>query len=354
MESIKCFYSMFWIMIIEIVLTVFFVVMNGYFVASEFALVRMRASSVEKLVNEGRFGSKTLEGILANLDDYLAVTQIGITISSLALGRIGEHAISNLLIFILPSEWESIVPAAALFGAAFLVITYLHVVFGELAPKTIAIQRAEKFSCLTAKPMKFFYYLFLPGILVFNGSSNKFTKLIGIEPASETEEILSEEEIISILRDSNRRDKIDEDELDVIENVFELDDTVARDIMTPRDDVLYFEPGDSVEKMKEIVIDGTYQRYPVISENKIHGFIDVRQIISNDVGEGLTAQDILKDMPNVGYNTQLDDIIEIIKEENREIVAILDENGEFIGIITSEDLLEELLGDIKSYFEEYR
>ena len=341
-------------MILELALTAFLVMLNGYFVASEFALVRMRASSVNKMVNEEKFASKTLEDIMENLDDYLAVTQIGITISSLALGGIGEHAVSKLLRFLLPNEWSAIIPAAALFGASFLVITYLHVVFGELAPKTIAIQRANKFSRFTAKPMKFFYYLFLPGIIIFNGSSNRFTRMIGIEPASETEEILSEEEIINILEDSTRKDEIDKDEMEMIEGVFQLDDKIASEIMTPKNEVVSFNPDDKIGKMKTTVRDETYQRYPVTENNDIIGFIDVRQITSNETDDNLTAGDMVKEIPIIEGEMPVDDIIRTIQKENREILAVKNQDGEFIGLVTSEDVVEEIIGDIKSYFEQYR
>lgn len=341
-------------LLVEILLTIFLVLLNGYFVASEFALVRMRASSADKLANENKFGSDTLNEILANLDDYLAVTQIGITISSLALGGIGEHAISKLLRYLLPSQWSSFIPAFAIVAASFLVITYLHVVFGELAPKTIAIQRNKRFSLITAKPMKFFYYLFLPGIIIFNGSSNNLTRLIGIKPASETEEILSEEEIISILKDSTVEDKIDKDEMEMIESIFNLDDKKASDIMTPKEDVESFSPKHQVEEMKKLIRDKTYQRYPVTEEENIIGFVDVRQVTHIEGSSSKKAEDLVKEIPHIKENTKVDDIIRKMQEADREILAVKDKNDDFIGLVTSEDVVEEIIGDVKSYFEKYR
>lgn len=332
-------------MIFELILTLFLVVANGYFVGSEFALVRMRSSSAEKLVNEGAFGAKTLnDDILPNLDNYLAVTQIGITIASLALGSIGEHALSKLFLYLLPEQFAHLVPAFAIFSASFLVITYLHVVFGELAPKTMAIQRAEKFSRLTAKPMKLFYYLFLPIIVTCNGSSNAFTKMIGISPASETEEVLEEEEIKTILRDSQKGDQIDEHELRMINSIFKLDDTTAEEIMTSKENIVSFEPSEKLKPMKRKVRKQTHTKYPIIKNNKVKGYVDVRDITSSE-DSTIKASDLSRDVPKINYDDFVYEIIVTIKEKNSEILAI-HKNEEFIGIVTTEDVVEQIIGDI--------
>ncbi len=160
----------------QLLVAFFLVALNGFFVAAEFAYVRIRSTAVESLVDEGRPGATLLEDAVANLDDYLAVCQLGITIASLGLGWIGEPTVAAIIEPVL----EPVLPESAIHLAAFAIgfgfVTFLHVVFGELAPKTIAIARAERVSLLVSPLMKFFYYLFLPGIIVFNGTANFFTR----------------------------------------------------------------------------------------------------------------------------------------------------------------------------------
>lgn len=175
----------------ELVVALALVVLNGFFVASEFAFVRIRGTAVEQLAEEGRTGSGTLQEVMANLDNYLATTQLGITIASLGLGWVGEPAVASLLQPVL----EPVLPANLIhlvaFGIGFSIITFLHVVFGELATKTIAIAQTERLSLFLAPPMKLFYYVLYPGIVVFNGAATAFTRLLGVPPASETDGLVS-------------------------------------------------------------------------------------------------------------------------------------------------------------------
>lgn len=324
--------------------------MNGFFVASEFALVRMRASSAEKLSNQGRFASDTLENILVDLDDYLAVTQIGITISSLALGSIGEPAIASLIVAITPENFPLLAAhGLATFIIGFSVITYLHVVFGELAAKTIAIQRAEKLSLLIAKPIRFFYFLFLPLIKIFNGSSNFFTGLIGISPASETEEVLEEEEIISLLGDSANEGDVDLQEFQMIRDVFELDDKTAGEVMIPVNDVISVKNDSSVEDVKEKVKEHGYTRLPIFDDEKnAIGLIDIKDILTEDIEN---IEEIKRDILIVPETKTVNELLGYMKSENKQMAAVIDEWGSTRGIITVEDVIEELVGDIRDQFD---
>jgi CBS domain containing-hemolysin-like protein len=259
-----------------LVVAFFLVVLNGFFVAAEFAFVRVRSTAVERLVEEGKPGADTLQAAMDQLDDYLAVTQLGITIASLGLGWVGEPAVAALLEPVL----ESVLPAGAIHVVAFAVgfgfITFLHVVFGELAPKTIAIAQAERIALFVAPPMKLFYYLFVPGIVVFNGTANAFTRLIGIPPASETDETLSEEEILSVLSRSGREGHVDKREVEMIEHVFELDDRSVRGVMVPRPDVVSVPPDLSLADLRVLVTETGHTRYPVVEtdteDEEITGF----------------------------------------------------------------------------------
>lgn len=222
----------------RVLAALFLVALNGFFVAAEFAYVRIRSTAVDRLMEEGKAGATLLQDAIENLDDYLATTQLGITIASLGLGWIGEPAVAALIEPVLAPVLSEGVLHLVAFAVGFGTITFLHVVFGELAPKTIAIAKAERIALLVAPPTKFFYYVFVPGIVVFNGTANSFTRLIGIPPASETEETLTEEEILTVLSRSGKKGHVDKEEVSMIERVFALDDTVVREVMVPRPDVV--------------------------------------------------------------------------------------------------------------------
>ena len=340
----------------QLLLALFLVVLNGFFVASEFALVRIRSTAVDRLVEEGRPGSGALRTAVDNLDDYLATTQLGITIASLGLGWVGEPAVAALLEPVL----EPVLPAGTLhlvaFAIGFSIITFLHVVFGELAPKTIAIQRAERLSLLIAPPMRLFYYLFVPGIIVFNGTANAFTKLLGVEPASETEETLDEEELLLILSRSGRQGQIDRGEVEMIEQVFELDDMTARTVLIPRPDVVSVHPDTTLAELRDLVGEEGHTRYPVVDEeDDIHGFVDVKDVLTavdpKEDWESMTAADVVRDLTVVPETVAVDELLARFQEEQNQMAAVIDEWGAMEGIVTVEDLIEEVVGEIHDEFD---
>jgi len=327
------------------------VVLNGFFVASEFALVRIRSTSVEQLADAERTGSAALQDAMDNLDDFLATTQLGITIASLGLGWAGEPAVAALIEPVL----EPLLPEGTLhlvsFALGFTVITFLHVVFGELAPKTIAIQRAEGLALLVAPPMKLFYYLFLPGIVVFNGTANAFTKLLGIRPASETEETLGEEEIRLVLSRSGRKGLVDQAEVEMIRRVFELDDTTAGEVVIPRPDVVSVAPDATVADLRELVEETGHTRYPVVGEDdSVEGFVDVKDALTAD-DESVTVRELAREFPVVPELTRVDELLRRFREEQVQMAAVIDEFGALKGIVTVEDVLEEVVGDLSDRFD---
>jgi len=333
----------------------FLVLLNGFFVAAEFAFVRVRSTSVEQLAAEGRTGSKALEGVMDKLDDYLAVTQLGITIASLGLGWVGEPAVASLLEPVI----GSVVPEGLLhlvaFALGFGIITFLHVVFGELAPKTIAIAEAERLSLFVAPPMTMFYYLFYPGIVVFNGTANAFTSLIGIPPASETDETLGEREIRRILSRSGREGHVDMAEVEMIERIFELDDKIVREIMVPRPDVVTIQKTATLPEFKDMVLESGHTRYPVVEkdEDQIVGLIDVKDVIQVSEAEQSTvrAGDLARDMLVVPESTAINDLLLQFRTERQQVAAVIDEWGAFEGLVTVEDAVEAIVGDIRDDFD---
>jgi CBS domain containing-hemolysin-like protein len=335
----------------QLALALVLVVLNGFFVASEFALVRIRSTTVEQLADAGRPGSAALQDAVASLDDYLATTQLGITIASLGLGWVGEPAVAALLEPILePALPESALHLVA-FALGFSIVTFLHVVFGELAPKTIAIQRAERLALFVAPPMKLFYYLFIPGIIVFNGTANAVVNLLGVEPASETEESLGEEELMLILSRSGEQGLVDRDEVRMIRRIFELDDITARSVMIPRPDVVWVSPDASLVDLRTVVEETGHTRYPVVDEETVEGFVDVKDVVTAD-DESRTAADLAHEMPVVPETTRIDELLRRFRDEHVQMAAVIDEFGALEGIVTVEDVLEEVVGDLRDRFDE--
>jgi CBS domain containing-hemolysin-like protein len=335
----------------RLLFALFLVALNGFFVASEFALVRIRSTSVDRLVSDGRAGSGTLRNVVDNLDNYLATTQLGITIASLGLGWVGEPAVAALIEPILGEFLsESTVHLVAI-AIGFSVITFLHVVFGELAPKTIAIQRAEQIALFIAMPMRISYLLLLPGIIVFNGAANAFTKLLGVNPASETEETYQEEEIRAILARSGQEGQIDHSEAEMAAQVFELDDRTARSVMVPRPDVVSVDPEQSLADLRELVRSAGHTRYPVVDdEDNIQGFVDVKDVLTAE-GDAVTAGDLSRDLTIVPETITVDDLLARLQSEHNQMAATIDEWGVMQGIVTIEDVTEAVVGEIYDEFD---
>ena len=339
----------------RLLVALFLVVLNGFFVAAEFAFVRVRATSVDQLVAEGTPGATALQNVMSDLDNYLAVTQLGITLASLGLGWAGEPAIASLLEPVL----GSVLPAGAVHLVAvavgFSVITFLHVVFGELAPKTFAIARTERLSLLLAPPMKLFYYLFYPGIVVFNGAANAFTQALGVPPASESDETLGEREIRRVLARSGEAGDIAVEEVAMIERVFELDDTTVREVMVPRPDVASVPADATLSDLRELVFESGHTRYPVVEAddpNQVVGFVDVKDVLqAGEDSEAATAGDIVREIIVVPETTAINDLLLQFRDEHQQMAAVIDEWGSFEGIATVEDVVEAVVGDLRDGFD---
>jgi len=332
----------------------FLVFLNGFFVASEFALVRVRSTAVDQMVAEGKAGAETLQAALGSLDDYLAATQLGITVASLGLGWIGEPAVAALIEPLL----GELLPAGTIHVVAvaigFSVVTFLHVVFGELAPKTVAIADAERIATLVAPPMKLFYYLFYPGLVVFNGTANAVTSAVGIPPASETEETLSEEEIRMVLGRSGEKGEVDADEVEMIERVFHLDDVVARDVMVPLPNVATVDADAPMSEFRTTVTEGGHTRYPVVEDGEPVGYLDVKDLlraIEDGADPDRTARDLAREIPIVAETTKVDDLLGEFQEGERQMAAVIDEWGGLEGIVTVEDVVEVVVGDLRDDFD---
>ncbi|WP_408958387.1 hemolysin family protein [Natrinema sp. 74] len=347
----------------RLLFALFLVLLNGFFVAAEFAYVRIRATKIETLVEEGRSSARLVQEATDNLDDYLAVSQLGITIASLGLGWVGEPAVASLLEpalgSVLPEGSIHIVSVAVGFG----VITFLHVVFGELAPKTLAIAEAERIALLVAAPMKGFYYVFIPGIIVFNGTANFFTRLVGVEPASERDESHGPEEIKRIVSQSGEQGAVDTDEAEMIEAVFELGDTNAREVMVPRPDVVTVRADMPLSELRSVAASGSYTRFPVVdkdADEPVVGFVHAKDVLNaiettdrtaEPPAEEPTARDLARDVLIVPETRRIDEILAEFRGQNVQLAIVIDEWGAFEGILTIEDVIEVVVGEIQDEFD---
>ncbi|HEV2094596.1 MAG TPA: hemolysin family protein [Rubrobacter sp.] len=337
------------------------VALNGLFVAAEFAFVRIRATQVDRLVDEGKSSAGMVKVAQQKLDRYLAVCQLGITICSLGIGALAEPAIANLIeprlgaLGVSDALLHPIAITIALFIASFL-----HVVFGELAPKTFAIQKAEGTSLFVAPFMRFFYYLLYPFTIVFNGTANAITGALGVAPASEGDDTHSEQEIRQLIAQGTDRGIFDRDEESRLAGVFNLEDTPAREIMVPRPDVVAIPENLKLGEMISVVASGHYTRYPVHeehSQDRVVGSVHVKDVLravgpEGDVGADVTARDLVRDVIIVPESRSIENILEDFQRQEIQMAVVIDEWGSFEGLITMEDILEEIVGEIRDEFDD--
>ena len=329
--------------------------------AAEFSLVKIRATQVDRLVQEGRRSAGLVKEATGRLDAYLAVCQLGITISSLGLGALGEPAIAALIEPLLtPLGVEGGALHFIAFVVGFSIISFLHVVFGELAPKTIAIQSSEGTSLFVAPFMKVFSYLLLPATYVFNGTANAFTRLLGYPPASESDETHSEDEIRTLVAQSARQGMLERDEEGMIRAVFELNDKSAREIMVPRPDVVALREDADLRELVSVAAAGRYSRYPVHqggSPDRIVGAVHVKDVLRTVEAVGSldaqkTARDLMRDVLTIPENRRIDEILEDLRGQDLQMAVVIDEWGSFEGLFTLEDIIEEIVGEIRDEFDD--
>ena len=340
------------------------VALNGLFVAAEFAFVKIRTSKVEEMVREGKASAGIVKEAIEHLDGYLAVCQLGITIASLGLGALGEPAIATLIEPLLEplGVSEGTVHVVA-FAVAFGIITFLHVVFGELAAKSFAIAKPEGTSLLVAPFMKFFYYAFRPGVWLFNGTANTFVRMFGVPPASEGEEAHSEEELRLIIGQSTEQGVLKEDEEGMLRAVIQLEETRAREIMVPRPNVESLPAEMRLAELFSVVAEGNHTRYPLFEEDsadhQVVGMIHAKDVLraakdAGDLEAAVTARDLMRDVLTIPENKSIDEILKDLRAQGLQMAVVIDEWGSFEGILTIEDIVEEIVGEIRDEFDEER
>lgn len=332
------------------------VFLNGFFVLSEFSIVKVRRSKLEEMVKEKKAGAKQALKLSSRLDTYLSACQLGITLSSLALGWIGEPALATIISTpLLTLGFNPVLIHTIAFVIAFSIITLLHVVLGELVPKSIAITIADKAILFIARPLHLFWILFSPCIKIFDFLAALTLKIFHIKPAKEHELTHSEEEIKIIASESQKGGVLDEFETEIIRNAVDFSDTVAKEIMTPRKDMICLNKQNSYAENMQIICEHKHTRFPYIdgSKDSILGLIHIRDLIQNELDKKNEDLGIFaKPMILVPENISISKVLLMMNTQRSHAALVVDEYGGTAGILTMEDIMEEVLGEIKSEYQE--
>lgn len=345
-------------MILDIFITVFLVLLNGFFVAAEFAIVKVRASQVELKAKTGNQTAKIAKNILANLDAYLSATQLGITLASLGLGWIGESVVTEIIIQSMNLFGFEITLELAhqiALPIAFLLITILHIVFGELAPKSIAIQRPVTTTFAIAIPLNVFYYLFRPFIWVLNGLANVILKKIGISPIH-GHEVHTSEELQLLLDQGKESGALDSSEHELIKNVFDFNDRTVKKIIIPRTSIVAIDIDSDYKEFVNFVINEGYTRLPVYRNtiDDIIGYIHVKDLLVKELkDQKIRLSDLIRPVYFIPESKKIADLLSEMKNKrNPNMAIVLDEFGGTAGLVTMEDIIEELVGEIQDEHDE--
>lgn len=346
---------------VKLLIALFLVLLNGFFVAAEFSIVKVRYSQIQLRAAEGNKMAKQAEHIIKNLDAYLSATQLGITLASLALGWVGESALEHVFSGLFASLNLEVAPATLTTISvitSFLIITVMHIVFGELVPKSLAIRKSEPTTLFIAAPLRLFYNVFKPFIWLMNKISNAFLRLIGIHPVSE-HEIHSTEELQLLVKQSADSGEIEEENYEIIKNAFDFTDHNAKQVMVPRQNIFSIDIENDKEEILTEIMESGYSRIPVY-ENSIDNIIGIfytKEIIR----EYIKQKDSLQSFDLRGYlrepffvvgSKKVSDLLKVFQQKKQHLAVVIDEFGGTEGIITLEDILEELVGEIQDEEDE--
>ncbi|QNG60698.1 HlyC/CorC family transporter [Bacillus sp. PAMC26568] len=340
----------------NLLLVVILIAVTGFFVAAEFAIVKVRSSRIDQLVGEGNRSAIAAKKVTGSLDEYLSACQLGITITALGLGWLGEPTIERLLHPLFHSwGWNDPIVSILSFVIAFITITYLHVVIGELAPKTLAIQKAEWVTMTLSRPLILFYKIMYPFIKTLNGSALFLIRLFGLHAASEHEVAHTEEELRIILSESLKSGEINPSEYKYVNKIFEFDNRIAKEIMVPRTEMVTVSLEDSFEENLEIMRSERYTRYPLEHEDKdnIVGLINIKEILNALYmsKEGVLLKNYIRPVIKVIENIPIQDLLLRMQKDRIHMAILVDEYGGTAGLVTVEDILEEIVGEIRDEFD---
>jgi len=335
-------------LLFELVAVGVLILLNGFFVGAEYGLVTARRTRINELADGGSRQARAVQRIVSNPPRFIAAMQLGVTLTSLAIGALGEPVLSELF-----DEWLAAILAVLL---AFLIITFMHVVVGELVPKGIALNYSERVALAVSTPVRGFFVLFKPLIWVLQYSSESLQRLIGVDPYASEHEAHSEAELKMLLNVSSERGEIEHDEREMLYKVFDFADKEAEDVMVPRPEVTALSIALPPEECLAAVIDSPFTRYPVYRESldDVVGVLHVRDLFSAMHDHGLADVDIasiLRQAYIVPETKNLGALLTEFRRANQHMAIVVDEYGAMQGIVTLEDLLEEIVGEIEDEFD---
>jgi len=343
--------------LLQLLLVLFLIFMNGFFVAAEFVCVKVRPSRIETLIQDGSRRAKYAKELTDHLDASLSVTQLGITLASLGLGWVGEPAVAELILPMTNAAGlDPVFGHTIALAIAFTLITSMHIIFGELTPKSMAIQDVEGILLAIAFPMVIFSRIFKPFVWVLNHIANWTARQLGYRSGIE-EEAHTEQEIRLLMEESHRKGLIDDTEAGFVDKVFDFNDLNVREIMTPRTDMVCLYLEDSFRENMKTVLEEKLTRYPLCREDKDHivGFIHVKDMI-HAMAEG--RRPILRRLVRkalvVPESMDISVLLKTMQANRSQMAVVVDEYGGTAGIVTIEDIVEEIVGDIQDEFDEER
>ncbi|MED4071628.1 hemolysin family protein [Priestia endophytica] len=343
---------------VNFILVAILIGLTAFFVATEFAIVKVRTSKIDQLVAEGKRGAVAAKRVTTHLDEYLSACQLGITVTAMGLGWLGEPTIERVLHPLFEAlNLNEATTTILSFGIAFALMTYLHVVIGELAPKTVAIQKAEWITLTLAKPIILFYRIMFPFIWLLNGSARVIVGLFGLKPASEHEMAHSEEELRLLLSESYKSGEINKNELKYVNNIFEFDERIAKEIMVPRTEMVTLSIDDSLKETIETLKVEKFTRYPIVNGDKdnIVGVINIKEVLTSTLwedNEKANLSDFINPVIQVIETIPIHALMIKMQKERMHMAILIDEYGGTSGLVTIEDIVEEIVGEIRDEFDE--
>ena len=345
-------------LIFNLFVIVFLLFSNGFFVASEFAMVKVRKTRIEQLVNEGNHNAKIALEAIKDLDKFIAAVQLGVTISSIGLGWVGEGTLARIiepLFVFLPGISQNIATHTVSVSASFALITFMHVVIGELIPKSIALEYPEQTSLLIARPMQWISFLFTPFIWMLNGFGNSILNLFHVPHKHKSSLVHSTEELNMLVDASYNGGVLNETEKNILHNAFKFSDLTAKQVMVPRTDMVCIPNDMSIEELSKLAAENQYTRYPVYDEDIDHitGLIHVKDLFSLSINDEVCPLKMLeREIMLVPETITMDKLVLEFKKRKSQMAIVVDEFGGTSGLITVEDVLEEIFGDVQDEFDE--
>ncbi|MEI3606339.1 hemolysin family protein [Pseudogracilibacillus sp. SE30717A] len=344
--------------ILKLSMVVVLIALTAFFVATEFAIVKVRSTRINQLALEENNKAISALRLIQNLDEYLSACQLGITVTALGLGWLGEPTVKRLLTpLFLKLHLAENISSILSFVIAFSLITFLHVVVGELVPKIFALQKAEKVALTFAGPMIIFYKVAYPFIKALNGTARFIAGIFGLKAVSENEVAHSEEELRMILSESFKSGEINQSEYEYVDNIFRFDERLAREIMVPRTEIIAFDQKDTLKNFMEVASESNYTRYPIYEGDKdnIIGLVNLKEVLIHFAnGDTLdeTLETYTRPILRVIESLPVHDLLLTMQKERVHMAILLDEYGGTKGMVTVEDILEEIVGEIRDEFDE--